>query len=179
MYYSSVYPSPIGIITLACYSDKLVGLWIKGQRYYGDTIPEATTENNNIKIFGVVKNWLDRYFSGKKPDIAELSLSPIGGEFRQLVWKTLCEIPYGKVITYGDIAKKVAMKMGRESMSSQAIGGAVGHNPISVIIPCHRVVGSNGSLTGFSAGINVKVKLLELEGADMSGLFIPKQGSAL
>jgi len=136
-------------------------------------------ENNDMPIFGTAKKWLDRYFAGKKPGIAELSLAPIGGEFRQSVWKILCEIPYGKVITYGDIAKKIAVKMGRESMSSQAVGGAVGHNPISIIIPCHRVVGSNGSLTGFSGGVQMKVKLLELEGVDMSRLFIPQKGTAL
>jgi len=179
VYYSTTYPSPLGTITLACYDDNLVGLWTEGQKYHGDTIPEAMMENNDIPMFSPAKKWLDRYFAGEKPDIAELSLAPIGGEFRQAVWKILCEIPYGKVITYGDIAKKIAVKMGRGSMSSQAVGGAVGHNPISIIIPCHRVVGSNGSLTGFSGGIQMKVKLLELEGADMSSLFIPKKGTAL
>ena len=179
MYYSTTFSSPIGAITLACYDDNLVGLWTEGQKYHGDTIPEVMTENKDIPLFGTAKKWLNRYFAGEKPDIAELPLAPIGGEFRQAVWKILCEIPYGKVITYGDIAKKMAVKMGRKSMSSQAVGGAVGHNPISIIIPCHRVVGSNGSFTGFSGGIQMKVKLLELEGADMSGLFIPKKGTAL
>ena len=179
MFYSTTYPSPVGTITLACYDDNLVGLWTEGQKYHGNTIPEAMIENNDIPMFSTAKKWLDRYFAGEKPDIAELSLAPIGGEFRQSVWKILCEIPYGKVITYGDIAKKMALKMGRESMSSQAVGGAVGHNPISIIIPCHRVVGSNGSLTGFSGGLHLKVKLLELEGVDMSNLFIPKKGTAL
>ncbi|MCL2508310.1 MAG: methylated-DNA--[protein]-cysteine S-methyltransferase [Oscillospiraceae bacterium] len=179
MYYSTTYSSPIGTITLACHNDNLVGLWTNGQKYHGDTIPEAMIENNDIPIFGAVKKWLDRYFTGEQPDISELPLAPIGGEFRQGVWKILCEIPYGKVITYGDIAKRIAMKMGKESMSSQAVGGAVGHNPISIIIPCHRVVGSNGSLTGFSGGVGMKVKLLELESVDMRGLFIPKKGTAL
>jgi methylated-DNA-[protein]-cysteine S-methyltransferase len=178
MYYSTTYSSPIGTITLACCDDNLVGLWTEGQKYHGDTIPDVMIENNDIPIFGTAKSWLDKYFAGEKPDI-KLPLAPIGGEFRQSVWKILCEIPYGKVITYGDIAKKIAMKMGRERMSSQAVGGAVGHNPISIIIPCHRVVGSNGSLTGFSGGIQMKVKLLELEGVDMSNLFIPKKGTAL
>jgi len=179
MYYSTTYSSPIGTITLACCDDNLVGLWTEGQKYHGDTIPEAMIENNDIPILGTAKKWLDRYFAGEKPDIAELPLAPIGGEFRQSVWKILCEISYGKVITYGDIAKKMAVEMGRKSMSSQAVGGAVGHNPISIIIPCHRVVGSNGSLTGFSGGVQMKVKLLELEGMDMSSLFIPKKGTAL
>ena len=109
----------------------------------------------------------------------ELSLAPVGSKFRQEVWRILCEIPYGEVITYGDIAKKMAAKMGRTSMSGQAIGGAVGHNPVSIIIPCHRVVGANGSLTGYAGGIPAKIKLLELEGVDMSRLFVPKRGTAL
>ena len=179
MYYSTTYPSPIGTITLACYDDNLVGLWTEGQKYHGDTIPETMIENNAVPVFSTAKKWLDRYFASEKPDISELPLSPIGGEFRQSVWKILCEIPYGKVITYGDIARKIAVKMGKRSMSSQAVGGAVGHNPISIIIPCHRVVGSNGSLTGFSGGMQMKVKLLELEGIDMRNLFIPKKGTAL
>jgi len=181
MYYSTKYQSPIGMITLACDGggENLVGLWIEGQKYFGDTIPETMTENNNMPIFNDVKKWLDRYFTGKKPDISELKLAPIGGKFRQGVWKILCEIPYGETISYGGIAKKMAVKMNKESMSSQAVGGAVGHNPISIIIPCHRVVGSNGSLTGFSGGIKKKIKLLELEGVDLSRLFVPKKGTAL
>ena len=179
MYYSTTFPSPLGPITLACCGNSLVGLWTKGQKYFGDTVSEAMPENNDIPIFVTAKKWLDRYFAGEKPEIAELPLAPAGGEFRQSVWKILCEIPYGKVITYGDIAKKIAAKMGKEKMSSQAVGGAVGHNPISIIIPCHRVVGTNGSLTGFGGGIQMKVKLLEMEGVDMSRLFIPKKGTAL
>ncbi|MCL2101895.1 MAG: methylated-DNA--[protein]-cysteine S-methyltransferase [Fibromonadales bacterium] len=179
MYYSTKYQSPIGTITLACDGNNLVGLWIDGQKYHGGTIPEAMTENADIPIFDTAKRWLDKYFAGGKPGISELSLAPVGGEFRQMIWGILCEIPYGEVITYGSIAKKMAAKMNRESMSSQAVGGAVGHNPISIIIPCHRVVGSSGSLTGYAGGIGVKVKLLELEGVDMSRLFAPKKGTAL
>lgn len=181
MFYSTTYPSPVGTITLACDGDgkNLVGLWMEGQKYHGDTIPEAMTENNDILLFDTVKKWLDRYFAGGKPVISELPLTPIGGEFRQGVWNILCEIPYGEVITYGSIAKKMAAKMGKESMSSQAVGGAVGHNPISIIIPCHRVLGSSGSLTGYSGGVKTKIKLLELEGVDMRGLFVPAKGTAL
>jgi methylated-DNA-[protein]-cysteine S-methyltransferase len=179
MYYSTTYLSPIGIITLACDGDNLVGLWIEGQKYHGDTIPGAMIEKNNMPIFTAAKKWLNKYFSGEKPAISELPLAPIGGAFRQNVWGILCEIPYGEVITYGDISKKIAVKMNKESISSQAVGGAVGHNPISIIIPCHRVVGSNGSLTGYAGGLGTKVKLLELEGVDMSRMFIPKKGTAL
>ncbi|MDR1560592.1 MAG: methylated-DNA--[protein]-cysteine S-methyltransferase [Clostridiales bacterium] len=181
MYYSTTYPSPVGTITLACDGDgkNLVGLWLEGQKYHGGTIPEVMIEKNDIPLFGTAKKWLARYFAGERPDISELSLAPIGGEFRQGVWNILCEIPYGEVITYGDIAKKMAAKRGKESMSSQAVGGAVGHNPISIIIPCHRVVGSNGSLTGYSGGVKTKIRLLELEGVDMSNLFVPTKGTAL
>jgi methylated-DNA-[protein]-cysteine S-methyltransferase len=179
MYYSTTYPSPVGLITLACDGGSLVGLWLAGQKYHGDTIPEVMIEKGNMPVFGAVKKWLDRYFAGKKPAVSELPLAPIGGGFRRGVWGVLCEIPYGEVITYGGIAKKMAVKMNKKSMSSQAVGGAVGHNPISIIIPCHRVVGSNGSLTGYAGGIGAKIKLLELEGVDMSSLFVPKKGTAL
>jgi methylated-DNA-[protein]-cysteine S-methyltransferase len=179
MYYSTTYRSPVGPITLACDGDNLVGLWIEGQKYHGDTVAEAMIEKDDLPVFVTAKKWLDRYFAGKKPAVSELPLSPIGGEFRQGVWRILCEIPYGETTTYGAIAKKMAARMGKEHMSSQAVGGAVGHNPISVIIPCHRVVGSNGSLTGYAGGISTKIKLLESEGVDMSSLFVPKKGTAL
>ncbi|WP_026069123.1 methylated-DNA--[protein]-cysteine S-methyltransferase [Methanomassiliicoccus luminyensis] len=179
MYYSTTYPSPIGTITLACDGNNLVGLWLEGQRYHGKTMPEEIVEKNDMPIFDAAKRWLDRYFAGERPTISELPLAPRGSEFRQGVWDILCEIPYGEVITYGDIAKKMAVKMNKKRMSSQAVGGAVGHNPISIIIPCHRVVGSNGSLTGYGGGIGTKIKLLELERVDMSSLFVPKKGTAL
>ena len=173
MYYSTRYQSPVGLLTLACDGDNLVGLWIERQKYFGGTIAEVMTEKDNLPVFAAAKKWLERYFNGTKPAIAELPIAPIGAKFRQDVWNILCEIPYGEVITYGNIAKKIAKKQGRESMSSQAVGGAVGHNPISIIIPCHRVVGSNGSLTGYAGGIDVKIKLLALEGFDTSSVFSP------
>jgi methylated-DNA-[protein]-cysteine S-methyltransferase len=179
MYHSTTYQSPLGLITLASAGGGLAGLWIEGQKYHGGAIAEAMTENNDMPVFTAAKKWLDNYFAGKKPAVSELPLAPVGGEFRQGVWGILCEIPYGKVITYSVIAQKMAAKMNKERMSSQAVGGAVGHNPISIIIPCHRVVGSNGSLTGYAGGIQTKVKLLELESVDMSALFVPKRGSAL
>jgi len=174
MYYSTTYLSPMGEMTLACDCTSLAGLWFVGQKYYGGSIPEKMAGNNDIPVFTAAKNWLDRYFAGEKPVISELPLAPVGSEFRQDVWNILCEIPYGEVTTYGAIAQKMAAKMGKKSMSSQAVGGAVGHNPISIIIPCHRVVGSNGSLTGYAGGIDIKNKLLELEAVDMSKLFVPK-----
>lgn len=179
MYYSTTYSSPIGAMTLACDGASLAGLWLEGQKYHGGTISEPMTEKSTLPIFYAAKKWLDRYFAGEKPAISELPLAPVGSDFRQSVWRILCEIPYGEVITYGDIAKKMAARMGRESMSGQAVGGAVGHNPISIIIPCHRVVGAGGSLTGYAGGIHNKIKLLQLEGADLAKLYVPKKGTAL
>lgn len=179
MYYSTTYLSPVGTITLASDGDKLVGLWLEGQKYFGGAISGEMAEGGGVPVFDAAKNWLDRYFAGKKPAVSELPLAPAGSEFRQGVWAILCEIPYGEVITYGDIAKKMAAKMNRASMSGQAVGGAVGHNPISIIIPCHRVVGTSGSLTGYAGGIDTKVRLLELEGVDMSRLVVPTRGTAL
>ena len=179
MYYSSTYSSPLGLLTLASDGERLTGLWLEGQKYFGKTIPEALSAEEGLPVFDITGKWLDRYFAGEKPAISELPLSPIGGEFRQGVWNILCDIPYGQLITYGDIARKMAKKMNRERMSSQAVGGAVGHNPIAIIIPCHRVVGSNGSLTGYAGGISRKIKLLELEGCDISRLSVPAKGTAL
>jgi len=173
MYYSTTHPSPVGLITLASDGDSLVGLWLEGQKYHGQSIPEAMIEKSDQPIFDQTKQWLDRYFAGDKPAILELPLAPIGSAFRQSVWDILCEIPYGEVITYGEIAKKLGVNSG------QAVGGAVGHNPISIIIPCHRVVGTNGSLTGYAGGVQTKIRLLELEGMDVSKLFVPKSGTAL
>lgn len=170
------------MITLASDGENIIGLWIEGQKYHGGTVSEEMAEikeNDDLPVFAAAKNWLDRYFAGEKPAISELPLAPIGGEFRKAVWGILCEIPYGECITYGDIGKKVAAKMNKPSMSGQAVGGAVGHNPISIIIPCHRVVGSNGSLTGYAGGIDKKIKLLEHEGVDMSNFTVPKKGTAL
>lgn len=179
MVYKTYYSSPIGSITLASDGENIIGLWMEGQKYYGDTVSEEMIKRDDLAIFTKTREWLDRYFAGKNPSISEIPLLPRGGEFRKIVWNILCEIPYGEVTTYGEIGKKVAKKMNKNTMSGQAIGGAVGHNPISVIIPCHRVVSLNGSLTGFSGGINKKIALLEHEGVDMSKLFRPKKGTAL
>ena len=179
MYYSTTYLSPVGVLTLASNSEELVGLWVEGQKYHGGSIAGDLVPDDGLSVFSKVSSWLDRYFDGKKPPLTELSLAPVGGEFRQGVWDILCRIPYGEVTTYGEIAKQMAVKMGKAAMSSQAVGGAVGHNPISIIIPCHRVVGSSGSLTGYAGGLQTKIRLLELEGVDMSRFFIPKNGTAL
>lgn len=175
MYCSGTYASPVGLYTLASDGNSLVGLWLEGQKYYGKGVPEAVAPREELPLFGTVRRWLDRYFAGEKPEIAEVPLAPAGGAFRRQVWDILCGIPYGSVMTYGEIAER----MGRGKRASQAVGGAVGHNPISVLIPCHRVVGAHGSLTGYAGGIATKVKLLELEGVDTSRLFAPAKGTAL
>ncbi len=179
MFFRTKYSSPFGDILLAAEDDALIGLWLEGQKYFLGSLKENTGENDDVLVFIQVKQWLDRYFKGEKPEINELKLAPTGGVFRQAVWKILCEIPYGGVATYGEIAEQIAAMRGTGKMSAQAVGGAVGHNPISIIIPCHRVVGADGSLTGYAGGIDKKLRLLKLEGADMDRLYVPKKGTAL
>lgn len=175
MYRSTTYQSPIGNITLACDKEgqALVGLWLDGQKYYGGRISESMAASNEVLLLHTAEKWLDRYFSGKKPDPKELPLSPIGSPFQQCVWDILSDIPYGELTTYGEIAKKIADQRGERTMSAQAVGGAVAHNPISILIPCHRVIGSGGSLTGYAGGIDRKIWLLESEGIDTSKLTRP------
>ena len=163
MIIKTYYQSPVGQLMLAAEDDALIGLWLEGQKYFPGFLKEEPVDKDDAPVFRQTKNWLDRYFAGERPLISELKLSPSGSEFRREVWKLLCEIPYGEVITYGEIAKKIAAQRGLARMSAQAVGGAVGHNPISIIIPCHRVVGSDGSLTGYAGGIQKKVLLLEHE----------------
>ena len=179
MYYSTTYPSPLGLITIASTEDALVGLWIEGQKYFIGSLKEPLTERPDLPILIQTRQWLDRYFAGEQPSLTELKLAPIGSNFRQRVWSILCQIPYGETVTYGQIAKQVAAELGLETMSAQAIGGAVGHNPISIIIPCHRVVGTNGSLTGYAGGIDKKIWLLNHEGLDLSNFVVPTKGTAI
>lgn len=177
MYYRITYGSPVGDMTVVCDGGQkhIIGLWIEGQKYFMGSLQEEPVMQEGIPVLQKAAGWLDAYFAGEKPDIRELPLAPRGSAFRQEVWNILCEIPYGSVTTYGEIAKKMAVRMGRDTMSAQAVGGAVAHNPISVIIPCHRVVGTGGSLTGYAGGIDKKIKLLEHEGVDMSPFFVPKK----
>lgn len=164
MYYSVTYDSPVGKLYIVSDEASLVGLWLEGQKYFKAGLKELPIENVDLPVLKASKLWLDYYFAGKHPDISALSLNPQGSEFRKVVWNLLCEIPYGQTTTYGEIAKEAARCMGKESMSAQAVGGAVGHNPISIIIPCHRVLGSDGSLTGYAGGLDKKLKLLQHEG---------------
>ena len=177
MIYIQHYDSPLGKILLAADEIGLTGLWFEGQKYFADNLPTEHAEQKT-PILAEAKRWLDIYFTGKEPDFTP-PLHPIGSKFRQRVWQLLLQIPYGQTATYGEIARKLAQKRGLARISAQAIGGAVGHNKISVIIPCHRVVGADGSLTGYAGGIDKKIKLLESENADMRGLFVPKKGTAL
>lgn len=167
MIYKTYYDSTIGKLLMASDGENIIGLYIEGQKYYLDKIEQECIEKDNLEIFDKTRNWLNQYFKQEKPDISELSLKPEGNIFRQCVWGCLCEIPYGETITYGELAKKVAKKLNKPSMSAQAVGNAVGHNPISIIIPCHRVVGKNGNLTGYAGGIDKKIKLLEIENVNM------------
>jgi methylated-DNA-[protein]-cysteine S-methyltransferase len=178
-YCSAKYDSPVGTIELCSDGQSLCGLWMEGQKYFEGTIPGPIAKDGSARVLGQAAEWLDRYFAGEKPTASELPLAPIGGAFRQAVWSRLAEIPYGEVTTYGALAEQVAQDLGRDRMAAVAVGGAVGHNPISIIIPCHRVVGANGSLTGYAGGIRRKVWLLEHEGADMSKLYVPAKGTAL
>lgn len=178
MYYSAIYESPVGELTLCSDGESILGLWLEGQKYHGGTIPE-TMVPGDVGVFGEAREWLDDYFAGKQPAISRLPLAPIGSEFRQIVWRILTEIPYGAVTTYGEIGKQVARELDKDHMASLAVGGAVGHNPVSIIIPCHRVVGSDGSLTGYAGGLKKKIWLLEHEGLDMAKLYVPKKGTAL
>lgn len=175
----SHYLSPIGDLLIAVKNDKLIGLWMEGQKYYKQGICEKTIEDDYYFVIIKVKEWLDRYFREEQPSICELELELIGSDFRKSVWTLLMDIPYGSVTTYSEIAQKLAHIKGLKSMSAQAVGGAVGHNPISIIIPCHRVVGINGSLTGYAGGIQKKIYLLNHEHVNMERLFLPMKGTAL
>ena len=173
MNYTQLIPSPLGNILLSADEIGLTGLWFEGEKYYADALTQAHIERET-PILADTKRWLDVYFSGREPDFTP-PLHPTGSPFRQAVWQLLLEIPYGQTTTYGALAKR----LGGARMSAQAVGGAVGHNEISIIIPCHRVVGTNGSLTGYAGGLDRKIRLLEIEKTDMSGLFRPTKGTAL
>ena len=175
MTFTQYYDSPLGGILLAADEIGLIGLWFDGEKYYADNLPADHVEQET-PVLAQTKHWLDVYFTGKEPDFIP-PLHPIGSAFRQSVWEILLRIPYGRTTTYGEIARQIAKEQGISRMSAQAVGGAVGHNAISIIIPCHRVVGTNGSLTGYAGGMDKKRKLLELEHIEMSGFFVPGKGT--
>ena len=165
MEYTHHYDSPFGGITLASDGEALTGLWFDGQKYFGASLSDHC-EPRELPVFEEADKWLTIYFDGKEPDFMP-PLSMKTTPFRKAVWEILRTIPYGRTMTYGEIAERIAGQMGLCRMSAQAVGGAGGHNPISLMIPCHRVVGTDGSLTGYAGGIEVKKKLLVLENADI------------
>lgn len=163
MIYTAHYMSSLGGITLASDGEALIGLWFDGQKYFADAIKgQPATDNPSLPVLADTRRWLDIYFTGRQPDFTP-KLRMLTTSFRQAVWQIMLTIPYGQTMTYGEIAKRIAAQKGLKQMSVQAVGGAVGHNSISLIIPCHRVVGTNGSLTGYASGIDKKKRLLELE----------------
>ena len=151
-------PSPLGELTLASDGKHLTGLWLPEQRFFAGTLSPDAAQKDDLPVFELARRWLKAYFSGQKPDVSQIPLAPKGTLFRQRVWQRLREIPYGETVTYGQIARELG-----EPMSPQAVGGAVGRNPISIIIPCHRVVGTGGSLTGYASGLAAKQWLLKHE----------------
>ena len=177
MEYIYHYSSPLGGITIASNGIEITGLWFDGQKYFADTLSKVH-EEKALPVFDETKKWLDIYFNGTPPDFTP-PLSMNTTPFRKAVWNILLGIPFGKTITYGEISKIIAKQFGIDKMSAQAVGGSVGHNSISLIIPCHRVVGTNGSLTGYAGGLEKKVWLLTMEKVNLSKLFVPKTGTAL
>lgn len=177
MQYTSCYQSPLGNILLAANDKELTGLWFEGQKYFARCL-EKNHQEKEIPVLKRTKQWLDIYFSGKEPPFT-VPLYFTGTEFQKEVWQILYAVPYGKLTTYSEIAKQLAAKRGLKHMSAQAMGGAVGHNEFSIIVPCHRVIGANGSLTGYAGGIDKKQALLCFEGIDSSKLRIPQKGTAL
>lgn len=171
MEYTQQYESPLGGITLASDGEALIGLWFDGQKYFADAL-EKEYEEKDLQVFAETRRWLDIYFSGRQPDFTP-PLRMEATPFRQAVWERLLTIPFGTTMTYGEIAAYMAKQKGLRQISAQAVGGAVGHNPISLIIPCHRVVGAGGNLTGYAGGIDKKRKLLEMEKTGISRFFVP------
>lgn len=173
----SEYESPFGTLTIASEGDGICGLWFAKHKYKEQTLLPDATRTDDDPVLQQLSTWLDAYFARKKPAIDELPLAPQGSDFRQSVWRALRTIPYGETVSYGDITQEVIRDRGKASPRS--VGGAVGHNPISIVIPCHRVVGASGSLTGYGGGIANKIALLEFEGVDTSRFAVPTVGTAL
>jgi len=165
------YDSPLGGITLASDGEALIGLWFDGQKYFCRTLESYPTEKN-LPVFEEAFFWLGCYFMGSDPGFTP-KLNPRGTAFQHVIWNILLSIPYGQTMNYGQIAEKAARQMGLHRMSARAVGGAVGRNPISLMIPCHRVIGANGSLTGYAGGTDRKLRLLQMEKAERSEFHPP------
>lgn len=174
--YHASYDSPLGAFILSSDGHALTGLSMQAPRFNQETL-EGDSTRQELPVFAQARQWLDDYFAGKNPEI-DFPLAPQGSKFRQSVWKILAEIPWGEVKTYGEIAKQISSMTGK-NMAAQAVGGAVGHNSIPIIIPCHRVVGSKGNLTGYASGIDIKIALMNIENIDMDQFYRPTTGTAL
>ena len=172
MEYTAHYDSPLGGITLSSDGEALLGLWFDGQKLFASKLA-PDHEARALPVFDLAKRWLEVYFGGRDPGFTP-PLKMKTTAFRHAVWEILLTIPFGRTMTYGEIAAELARRNGLPRMSAQAVGGAVGHNPISLIVPCHRVVGADGSLTGYGGGLERKRRLLALEGAD-AGVRFPAQ----
>lgn len=171
-------PTPLGPLTLACDGDALVAAWLDGQAPFGGKAPlgpHGVEERPEAPVLKLAVAWLDAYFAGRRPAIDHLPLAPAGSPFRRMVWKRLLAIPYGKCVTYGELAHELAAYARTGQMSAQAVGGAVGHNPIALIIPCHRVMGAGGNLTGYAGGIEKKLWLLQWEGVETRHFRAPRR----
>ena len=178
MYLTEYRMPTIGTLTLTSDGTSVTGCWFNNSRYFGYGVNESVERNDSLTVFDQAQKWLDRYFAGETPNPRELTLTARATEFQLRVREAMLDIPYGQTTTYGAIAKRLEAETGRRQ-SARAVGGAVGHNPLCLIVPCHRVIGSNGSLTGFGGGIDTKVRLLEHEGAMRDGFWRPKRGTAL
>lgn len=163
MQYTTSYQTPLGQVLLAADETGLTGLWFEGAKHYGAGL-DPEHEEKEMPVFDTVRKWLKMYFDGQEPDFLP-PIHMIGSPFRIRIWEHLLKIPYGQTMTYGELAGRIAEERGIARMSAQAVGGAVAHNPISIIIPCHRMVGTDGSLTGYAGGIPKKAGLLKLEGS--------------
>jgi methylated-DNA-[protein]-cysteine S-methyltransferase len=170
MHYTAHYDSPLGGVTLGSDGRALTGLWFDGQKYFAATL-DPEHEARELPVFSETKRWLNRYFSGSAPDFTP-PLRLYGTDFQKSVWEALLAIPYGQTVTYGELAAKLAERRGIGQVSARAVGGAVGRNAVSLIIPCHRVVGANGALTGYAGGLDRKIRLLEREGLTVHGAFV-------
>ncbi len=176
MHFTSTYQSPLGEILIAADDIGIVGIWFKDAKYYARCL-DKENEPKETPVIKKLKQWLDIYFQGKEPDF-DLPVHMTGTPFQLEVWNILREIPYGTTVTYNEIAKKIAKSKGLERMSAQAVGTAVGKNSISLVVPCHRVVGTNNGLAGYAGGIDKKIALLKLEGSFRDEFFIPKNSIA-
>ena len=172
MHYLNHYESPLGTMTMASDGEHLTGLWFDGQKYDRSTIDGNAELKPHLPVFTQTAQWLDAYFEGSDPGFTP-PISVEGSDFKKMVSSIMLSIPFGATSTYARIAAEVARRTGRTHMSAQAVGGAVGRNPIVLIVPCHRVLASNGSLRGYAGGVDRKERLLQMEGVNMSGLSTP------